>query len=130
MKYEAITPMQVFLSGADNEIYILTKVTGDLTLDEIRNAHAFVVPVEELPEPVPIDYESETDEPQATVWDPIPEPEVNPKAHTPSPDHPWKKNTYKPQKGPKSKIDHGRIVQLCQEGWRIADKENVRAMQT
>lgn len=53
MKYEAITPVQVFLSGKENTIYMLTKVTGTLTLDEIRNATGFVVPIEEKPEPKP-----------------------------------------------------------------------------
>lgn len=59
MKYESITPVQVFLSGGENEIYMLTKVTGTLTLDEIRNAEGFAVAIEEedleaaaLPEPV------------------------------------------------------------------------------
>lgn len=47
MKYEAITPVQVFLSGKENTIYMLTKVTGTLTLDEIRNAEGFAV---EIPE--------------------------------------------------------------------------------
>jgi len=47
MRYEAITPVQVFLSGKENTIYMLTKVTGTLTLDEIRNAEGFAV---EIPE--------------------------------------------------------------------------------
>ena len=47
MKYESITPVQVFLSGKENTIYMLTKVTGTLTLDEIRNAEGFAV---EIPE--------------------------------------------------------------------------------
>ena len=58
MKYEAITPVQVFLSGKENTIYMLTKVTGTLTLDEIRNAEGFAVEIPEedleaaaLPEP-------------------------------------------------------------------------------
>ena len=59
MKYEAITPMQVFLSGGENEIYMITRVTGELTLDEIRNATGFVVPIEELPEPEPVDTPEE-----------------------------------------------------------------------
>lgn len=59
MKYEAITPVQVILSGGENEIYMITRVTGELTLDDIRNATGFVVPVEELPEPAPIETPEE-----------------------------------------------------------------------
>lgn len=59
MKYEAITPVQVFLSGKENTIYMLTKVTGTLTLDEIRNATGFVVPIDELPDPEPIETPEE-----------------------------------------------------------------------
>lgn len=59
MKYEAITPVQVILSGGENEIYMITRVTGTLTLDEIRNATGFVVPIEELPEPEPVEAPEE-----------------------------------------------------------------------
>ena len=100
MKYEKITPVQVILSDFCTEIYMITRVTGELKLDEIRNAAGFVVPIEELPDPVPIDYESETGEPQVAVWDPEPEP-VKPKI--------------------KSRIDHDKIVSLCQAGWKVAD---------
>ena len=59
MKYEAITPVQVILSGGENEIYMITRVTGELTLDEIRNATGFVVPIDELPEPEPVEAPEE-----------------------------------------------------------------------
>ena len=59
MKYEAITPVQVILSGGENEIYMITRVTGELKLDEIRNATGFVVPIDEIPDPEPVDTPEE-----------------------------------------------------------------------
>lgn len=59
MKYEAITPVQVILSDYCTEIYMITRVTGELKLDEIRNATGFVVPIDELPEPEPVEAPEE-----------------------------------------------------------------------
>ena len=47
MKYEAITPAQVIASDHCTEIYMITRVTGELKLDDIRNATGFVVPIDE-----------------------------------------------------------------------------------
>lgn len=59
MKYEAITPAQVIASDHCTEIYMITRVTGELKLDDIRNATGFVVPIDELPEPEPVEAPEE-----------------------------------------------------------------------
>ena len=87
MKYEAITPVQVFLSGKENTIYMLTKVTGTLTLDEIRNAEGFAV---EIPEE---DLEA------AALAEPEP---------AEAPEEPARR---------KSSIDHDRIMELAAAGY-------------
>lgn len=90
MKYEAVSLAQVLLSDGQQELYMLTKVTGDLTLDELRNARGFAVESQEEIEP----------------------------ALTAFPD-PQPVSAEVPAKKTKAAVDHGKIISLDNAGWSV-----------
>ena len=91
MKYKNISVSALLTLPDLNEVYMLKRISGDMTLDQLRSeAAVYVVPLsaQEM-------AAGETEEPQATVWasEPIEEPARKPK------------------------IDHDEVIRLAQEGY-------------
>ena len=90
MKYESVSLAQVLLSDGQQELYMLTKVTGDLTLDELRNARGFAAEIPDEAEAVA----SETPASRLIF-------------------------TEIPAKKTKAAVDHGKIISLDNAGWSV-----------
>lgn len=90
MKYESVSLAQVLLSDGQQELYMLTKVTGNLTLDELRNARGFAAEIHD-----------ETEAGTTGV------PDLQPVF------------AELPVRKAKAVVDHGKIISLDNAGWSV-----------